>query len=133
MKEATELEIVNAYIDGLCITDIVKQFGIGRCSIYYYLKKYGVEPNRKRMDEKVKQELLELYNVGMKLKDINAKYGRHVDVSIYRYIKGDRLKHLNDTQQEFIKNNIEKMKQEDIAKVLGVTAATITYHKNKIK
>ena len=69
----------------------------------------------------------------MKLKDINAKYGRHVDVSIYRYIKGDRLQHLNDTQQEFIKNNIEKMKQEDIAKVLGVTAATITYHKNKIK
>ena len=36
MKEATELAIVNAYIDGVCIVDIVKQFGIGRCSIYYY-------------------------------------------------------------------------------------------------
>ena len=133
MKEATELEIVNAYIDGLCITDIVKQFGIGRCSIYYYLKKYGVEPNRKGIDEKLKQELLELYNVGMKLKDINAKYGRHVDVSIYRYTKGNRIQYLNEEQQEFIKNNVDKMKQKDIAKSLGVTSATITYYKNKIK
>ena len=133
MKEATELAIVNAYIDGVCIVDIVKQFGIGRCSIYYYLKKYGVEPNRKKMDEKLKQELLELYNVGMKLKDINAKYGRHVDVSIYRYTKGDRIQYLNEEQQEFIKNNVDKMKQKDIAKSLGVTSATITYYKNKIK
>ena len=30
-------------------------------------------------------------------------------------------------------NNINKIKQEDIAKELGVTPATITYYKNKIK
>lgn len=126
-----ELEIVNAYIDGMPMSDIMKKFGVGRCSIYYYLKKFGIEPNRKKEFAKLREEYIKLYNKGVKLKDINAKYNKNADVIIYRHIKSNRVKHLNNTQKEFIKNNINKVKQEEIAKELGVTPATIYYHKIK--
>lgn len=120
-------------MDGMPIKDIEVKFDTNRVSIYSYLKKYGVEPNRSKISEELKQELLELYNSGIKLKDINSKYDKHVDGTIYRYTKGNRIQYLNEEQQEFIKNNVDKMKQKDIAKSLGVTSATITYYKNKIK
>lgn len=133
MKEEIERNIVRAYVDGMPIKDIEVKFDTNRVSIYSYLKRYGVEPNRSKISEELKQELLELYNSGIKLKDINSKYDKHVDGTIYRYTKGNRIQCLNEEQQEFIKNNVDKMKQKDIAKSLGVTSATITYYKNKIK
>ena len=133
MKEVIEWGIAKAYIDGMPLSDIVDKFGIGRCSVYYYLKKCGIEPNRKKEFAKMREEYIKLYNEGVKLKEINAKYKKNADVVIYRHTNSNRIRHLNDVQQEFIKNNINKIKQEDIAKELGVTPATITYYKNKIK
>ena len=101
-----ELEIVNAYIDGMPMSDIMKKFGVGRCSIYYYLKKFGIEPNRKKEFAKLREEYIKLYNKGVKLKDINAKYNKNADVIIYSDIKSNKVKHLKNTQKEFIKNNI---------------------------
>lgn len=131
MKEEIERNIVRAYVDGMPIKDIEVKFDTNRVSIYSYLKKYGVEPNRKRISEELKRELLELYNSGMKLKDINAKYGKHVDVRIYKYTKGNRIKYTDEKQRSFIENNLDTMKQTDIAKEIGVTPATVCYHKKK--
>lgn len=132
-KELIELEIVNAYIDGVAISDIVGKFNIGRCSIYSYLKKHGVSPNRKEISKEKRKELIDLYNAGVKLKDINSQYGKHADSLIYRSIKGNRNSSLNKDGKKFIDENINNMKQKDIAKELGVAPATICYYKNKKK
>ena len=131
MKETIEWNIVRAYVDGMPIKDIEVKFDTNRASIYSYLKKYRLEPNRSKISEELKRELLELYNSGMKLKDINAKYGKHVDVRIYKYTKGNRIKYTDEKQRSFIENNLDAMKQADIAKEIGVTPATVCYHKKK--
>ena len=71
MKEEIERNIVRAYVDGMPIKDIEVKFDTNRVSIYSYLKKYGVEPNRSKISEELKQELLELFIDILKVTESN--------------------------------------------------------------
>lgn len=126
-----EEQIIHAYIDGVPIKVIEEAFQVTRASVYYYLRKNKIKRNRrKKMDEAVVRDVLEKYNNGVPLKTICEKYGKRCDMVIYRRQKGDRLIHLTDEQKKIIEVNKGKMLQKDIAKLLGVSEATIGFHIN---
>lgn len=124
-----ELEIVHAYIDGIPMNMIQENFNVTRSAVYYYLRKHNVKPNRKKiLDEKLIQKMVDKYLEGVPLKDLNKEFGRRVDTTIYRNVEGNRRNEVNEEQKEMLKKYYRKVTNKELAKMIGVSEATITFY-----
>lgn len=124
-----ESEIVNAYVAGMSLKDIQKKFGVTKRRIYSSLKKNNVEPNRRKViTQEFVDDVVESYESGMPLKDIYDKYNCRCDMIIYKNKKGNRINYLTDEDKDYISKNYKKLKNREIAKKIGVTDATISFH-----
>lgn len=124
-----ESEIVNAYVAGMRIKDIQEKFGVTKRRIYSSLKKNNVEPNRRKViTQEFVDDVVESYESGMPLKDIYDKYNCRCDMIIYKNKKGNRINYLTDEDKDYISKNYKKLKNREIAKKIGVTDATISFH-----
>ena len=127
-----ELEIVHAYVDGIPMSLIQENFGVTRSAVYYYLRKHNVKPNRKKvLDDKVIQKMINRYLEGVPLKELNEEFGRRVDSTIYRNVEGNRRIELSEEQKEMLEKNYKKVTNKELAKMLGVSEATITFQTHR--
>lgn len=124
-----ELEVVNAYIAGTPLREIQEKFGVTKRKIYSCLKKYNVEPNRKKvLTQEFINDVVGSYESGMPLKAIYDKYNCRCDMVIYKNRKGNRVNYLTDEDKDYISKNYKKLKNREIARKLGVTDGTISFH-----
>lgn len=124
-----ELEIVHAYVDGVPMSVIQENFNVTRSGVYYYLRKYNVKPNRQKVtDKELIKKIVDKYLEGTALKDLYKEFGFRCDTLLYRNIEGNRRIDLTDEQKKLIIKNYKKVTNKELAKMVGVSEATITFY-----
>lgn len=68
------------------------------------------------------------YLEGVPLKELNEEFGCRVDSTIYKNVEGNRRIELSEEQKEMLEKNYKKVTNKELAKMLGVSEATITFH-----
>ena len=83
---AFKAEFTDFFENDGTIDEAMKKFKKSRSSIYSWLRKFNIKPDKKRLMGKIEQKLPELINSKLNLSDISHKFGVS-KTTIARYIK----------------------------------------------